>query len=290
MIVQYRTLIIFLTELAARCCYQHVAHAFASRTSSWSFMKSQDMSMFKAKAAKASHSDVAWWMIDIALGAHPVRYNLFLPCVSDRVFFSESSWISCPGPQSQTSWQPDASNKENVDVDGCLVVVVVVVVVVSQWTMVKQTKLNWMAKSDTLCLFENTNILRFIQCSTLAQNPTTKTAVAKSVQYGHLMLYDPPHWKVNCNFERDPGSPCLEKHVMESRRVEHSWASQNIWSTNVNQESSSSCCGASATSSSSSSSSGGVTLLRREEPHQVKKNMKIPQEVAMVIAQHLHVA
>ena len=75
--------------------------------------------MFKAKAAKASHSDVACRMIDIALGAHPVRYNLFLPCVSDIVFFSESSWISCPGPQSQTSSQPDASNKENVDVDGC---------------------------------------------------------------------------------------------------------------------------------------------------------------------------
>ena len=183
MIVQYRTLIIFLTELAARCCYQHVAHAFASRTSSWSFMKSQDMSMFKAKAAKASHSDVAWWMIDIALGAHPVRYNLFLPCVSDRVFFSESSWISCPGPQSQTSSQPDAINKENVDVDGCVVVVVAAaaVVVVSQWTMVKQTKLNWMANLDSLCLFESINILRFIQCSTLAQNTTTKTAVAKSV-------------------------------------------------------------------------------------------------------------
>lgn len=73
--------------------------------------------MFKAKAAKASHSDVACRM------AHPVRYNLFLPCVSDIFFFSESSWISCPGPQSQTSSQPDAINKENVDVDGCVVVV-----------------------------------------------------------------------------------------------------------------------------------------------------------------------
>ena len=65
--------------LAARCCYQHVAHAFASRTSSWSFMKSHNMSMFKAKAAKASHSDVACRM------AHPVRYNLFLPCLFLRI-------------------------------------------------------------------------------------------------------------------------------------------------------------------------------------------------------------